>query len=63
MDGGIDLDALPVVRVPDARAAGRAADHLVRSGGFGLVVIDLVVVVAKDDFTSNARAAVIPIRC
>ena len=39
--GGIDLDALPVVRVPDARAAGRAADHLVRSGGFGLVVIDL----------------------
>ena len=39
--GGIDLDALPVVRVPDGRAAGRAADHLVRSGGFGLVVIDL----------------------
>ena len=60
MDGGIDLDALPVVRVPDARAAGRAADHLVRSGGFGLVVIDLVVV-AKGDFTSNARAAAIPI--
>ena len=51
MDGGIDLDALPVVRVPDARSAGRAADHLVRSGGFGLVVIDLVV----------ARAAAIPI--
>ena len=60
MDGGVDLDALPVVRVPDARAAGRAADHLVRSGGFGLVVIDLVV--AKGDFTSDARrAAVIPI--
>ena len=39
--GGIDIDALPVVRVPDARAAGRAADHLVRSGGFGLVVVDL----------------------
>ena len=39
--GGIDLDALPIVRVPDARAAGRAADHLVRSGGFGLVVVDL----------------------
>jgi recombination protein RecA len=51
MDGGIDLDALPVVRVPDARSAGRAADHLVRSGGFGLVVIDLVV----------ARADAIPI--
>jgi len=40
-DGGIDLDALAVVRVRDARLAGRAADHLVRSGGFGLVVIDL----------------------
>jgi recombination protein RecA len=41
-DGGIDLAALPVVRVPDARTAGRAADHLLRSGGFGLVVIDLI---------------------
>jgi recombination protein RecA len=40
-EGGIDLDALPVVRVADARTAGRAADHLVRSGGFGLVVVDL----------------------
>ena len=40
-DGGIDLDALPVVRVRAAREAGRAADHLVRSGGFGLVVVDL----------------------
>jgi len=40
-DGGVDLDALPVVRTPDARRAGRAADHLVRSGAFGLVVIDL----------------------
>ena len=40
-DGGIDLDALPVVRVRDARMAGRAADHLARSGGFGLIVIDL----------------------
>jgi len=40
-DGGVDLAALPVVRVPDARTAGRAADHLARSGGFGLIVIDL----------------------
>lgn len=41
-DGGIDLSALPVVRAPDPRSAGRAADHLLRSGGFGLVVIDLI---------------------
>jgi recombination protein RecA len=40
-EGGVDLAALAVVRVVDARAAGRAADHLVRSGGFGLVVIDV----------------------
>ena len=40
-DGGVDLAALPVVRVPDARTAGRAADHLARSGGFGLIVLDL----------------------
>ena len=38
---GADLDALVVVRVPDARAGGRAADKLLRSGGFGLVVLDL----------------------
>lgn len=38
---GIDLAALPVVDAPDRRAAARAADHLLRSGAFGLVVIDL----------------------
>jgi recombination protein RecA len=38
---GIDLDALPVLRVPDAASAARAADKLVRSGAFGLVVLDL----------------------
>src|SRR5262245_43058577 len=48
-DGGIDLEALPVVRVPDARLAGRAADHLVRSGSFGLVVIDLSSEMAAPD--------------
>jgi recombination protein RecA len=40
-EGGVDLDALVVVRVPEASAAARAADQLVRSGGFGLVVLDL----------------------
>src|SRR5262245_15935320 len=34
VEGGVDLEALPVVRVPDARLAGRAADHLTRSGAF-----------------------------
>ena len=38
---GIDLDALPVIRVPDGRAAARAADKLLRSGAFGLVILDL----------------------
>ena len=38
---GVDLDVLAVVRVPDARAAGRAADQLVRSAGFGLVIVDI----------------------
>ncbi len=40
-DGGVDLDTLAVVRVPDVPAMARAADHLARSGGFGLVVLDL----------------------
>ncbi len=54
---GIDLSALPVVwafahdeekqrgrragRVPHARAAARAAERLLRSGAFGLIVLDL----------------------
>jgi recombination protein RecA len=40
-EGGVDLDALVIVRVPDGRAAARAADQLVRSGAFGLIVLDL----------------------
>jgi recombination protein RecA len=40
-DSGVDIDALPVVRASNVRTAGRAADHLVRSGGFGLVIVDL----------------------
>lgn len=38
---GIDLSALAVVRVADARGVMRAADHLVRSGALGLCVLDL----------------------
>ncbi len=38
---GIDLEALPVIRAPDDRAASLAADQLLRSGAFGLVVLDL----------------------
>lgn len=39
--GGVDVESLPVVRIGNVLAAGRAAEHLVRSGGFGLVVVDL----------------------
>ena len=38
---GLDLDALPVIAAPDPRAGAHAADHLLRSGAFGLVVLDL----------------------
>jgi recombination protein RecA len=40
-EGGVDLDALAVVRVPDATTVLRAADKLVRSGAFGLVILDV----------------------
>ena len=40
-DNGVDLKALVVVRVPGARAAARSADRLLRSGAFGLIVMDL----------------------
>lgn len=39
--GGVDLAALPVVMTPDVASAARAATQLLRSGGFGLVVLDL----------------------
>jgi|SoiMetStandDraft_2_1073263.scaffolds.fasta_scaffold149036_2 recombination protein RecA len=38
---GIDLAALVVVRVPRPDAIARAGEKLLRSGGFGLVVLDL----------------------
>ena len=40
-DNGVDLNALVVVRVPGAQAAARSADRLLRSGAFGLIVMDL----------------------
>jgi recombination protein RecA len=38
---GIDLEALVVVRVRDAAAIPRAGEKLLRSGAFGLIVLDL----------------------
>lgn len=40
-DSGVDLAALVVVRAPTAVASARAAERLLRSGAFGLVVLDL----------------------
>jgi len=40
-EGGVDLLALVVVRVPELRQALRAAEHLARSGAFGLLILDL----------------------
>ena len=40
-ESGVDLAALVVVRVPEPGIAARTAERLLRSGAFGLVVIDL----------------------
>ena len=40
-EGGIDLAALPIIRLPGRRQCLRAAEQLARSGAFGLLVIDL----------------------
>ncbi len=40
-EGGVDLTALIVVRVQGCEAAARASDKLLRSGAFGLIVLDL----------------------
>lgn len=39
-DCGVDLAALVVIRAPDPIAATRAAERLLRSGAFGLLVLD-----------------------
>jgi recombination protein RecA len=38
---GVDIDALLIVRVPEARAILRAGEKLLRSGGFGAIVLDI----------------------
>jgi recombination protein RecA len=38
---GVDLAALPVVWAPGAAAAVQAAEHLLRSRAFGLLILDL----------------------
>ncbi len=40
LESGIDLNALVVVRVPNTAAGARAADKLIRSESFGIVVVD-----------------------
>jgi len=40
-ENGVDLEALPVVWAPDAPSSARAADWLIRSSCFGLIVMDL----------------------
>ena len=40
-DTGVDLEALPVISLRSASDAIRAADRILRSGAFGLVVLDL----------------------
>ena len=40
-ESSVDVEALVVIWAPDGLRGARAADRLVRSGGFGLVVLDL----------------------
>jgi recombination protein RecA len=40
-DAGVDLGALPVVPVDELMAAAQVADELLRSGAFGLLVLDV----------------------
>lgn len=40
-DAGVDVGALPVVTVDELVAAAQVADELLRSGAFGLLVIDV----------------------
>jgi len=39
---GIDLNSMVVVRIPEAMAMLQASDKLIRSGAFGLIILDFV---------------------
>jgi len=39
--GGVDLQSLVVVRLPEVQAIPRAGEKLLRSGAFGLIVLDI----------------------
>ena len=57
-DSGIDLDALLIVNVPanaGAHGSAKAAELLLRSGGFGIVVLDLAELAMMRDTTWQGR--------
>ena len=54
-DTGIDLAALVVVRAPSTIAAARAAERLLRSGAFGLVVLDFAALCSGDLEANRAQ--------
>ncbi len=54
-DSGIDLAALVVVRAPSTIAAARAAERLLRSGAFGLVVLDFAASCSGDLEANRAQ--------
>jgi recombination protein RecA len=56
-DNGVDLSALVVVRVHRVADALRAADRLLRSGAFGIVVIDLGDATAHLSLPAQSRLA------
>lgn len=59
--GGVDVESLPVVRISSTLAAGRAAEHLVRSGGFGLVVVDLSSEAERGHSANSTGALPVPL--
>jgi recombination protein RecA len=55
---GVDLAALVIVQAPKqtgAQGLGKATELLLRSGGFGFVVLDLVGVVMRHDLAFQGR--------
>lgn len=56
-DSGVDLAALVVIRVADGVGATRAAERVLRSGAFGLVVLDLGIDLESPGAHSHAAHA------
>lgn len=59
VDSGIDLAALVVIRASDAMSLARSAERCLRSGAFGLVILDLGPLQASAELSTQVQGRLV----